>query len=76
MIMGLFANSTKGFGHVNVSGLSRVPNPPTRIKAFIVKTNGRSTFNAWLHFKTVCRCPLSSHHRKSKSSGCHSLEPR
>jgi hypothetical protein len=35
-IIGIFANSTNGFGLLKVNGLSRVPNPPTRIKAFIV----------------------------------------
>lgn len=34
--MGLFAKSTRGFGTLNVSGRSRVPNPPTRMSAFMV----------------------------------------
>lgn len=33
--MGLFPNSTSGLGRERVSGLNRVPKPPTRIKAFI-----------------------------------------
>ncbi len=33
--IGLFPNSTKGFGSESVNGRSRVPNPPTRIRAFI-----------------------------------------
>lgn len=33
--MGLLANSTRGFGLLNVKGLKRVPYPPTRIKARI-----------------------------------------
>lgn len=36
-IIGLLANSTSGFGTLRVSGLSRVPNPPTRISAFILR---------------------------------------
>jgi hypothetical protein len=36
-IMGLLAKSTRGLGTLNVSGLSRVPNPPTKIKAFMVR---------------------------------------
>lgn len=32
--MGLFTNSTSGFGFVKVRGRSLVPNPPTRINAF------------------------------------------
>merc|ERR550519_2585418 len=35
--IGLFANSTRGFGFVSVSGLNRVPYPPTRIKAFMIE---------------------------------------
>jgi hypothetical protein len=35
--MGLLAKSTRGLGTLNVSGLSRVPNPPTKIKAFMVR---------------------------------------
>lgn len=31
--MGLLQNSTRGLGHVSVSGLSLVPKPPTRIIA-------------------------------------------
>jgi hypothetical protein len=34
-IMGLLAKSTRGLGTLSVSGLSRVPNPPTKIKAFM-----------------------------------------
>ena len=34
--MGLLAKSTRGLGTLSVSGLSRVPNPPTKIKAFMV----------------------------------------
>ena len=33
--MGLLAKSTSGFGKLRVSGLKRVPNPPTRMSAFI-----------------------------------------
>lgn len=33
--MGLLPNSTSGLGRERVSGLNRVPKPPTRIKAFI-----------------------------------------
>jgi hypothetical protein len=35
-IMGLLAKSTSGLGTLRVSGRSLVPNPPTRIKAFMV----------------------------------------
>lgn len=31
----MLPNSTSGLGRERVSGLNRVPNPPTRIKAFI-----------------------------------------
>ena len=34
--MGWLANGTSGFGTVSVSGRRRVPNPPTRINAFIL----------------------------------------
>jgi hypothetical protein len=34
--MGLLAKSTSGFGTEKVRGLSLVPNPPTRINAFIL----------------------------------------
>ena len=34
-IIGLFAKSTRGLGTERVSGLSLVPNPPTRMMAFI-----------------------------------------
>ena len=34
-IFTLFANSTKGLGFESVRGLSLVPYPPTKIKAFI-----------------------------------------
>jgi len=34
--MGLLAKSTRGLGKLRVNGLNLVPNPPTRIKAFIV----------------------------------------
>mmetsp|Transcript_10744 Transcript_10744/g.20269 ORF Transcript_10744/g.20269 Transcript_10744/m.20269 type:complete len:201 (-) Transcript_10744:190-792(-) len=34
-IIGLFAKSTRGLGTDNVSGLSLVPKPPTKINAFI-----------------------------------------
>lgn len=34
--MGLLAKSTSGFGTLRVKGRSRVPNPPTRISAFIL----------------------------------------
>ncbi len=37
IIIGLFAKSTIGLGTVSVSGRSRVPYPPTRIKAFIAR---------------------------------------
>ncbi len=33
----MFPNSTSGFGHENVSGRRRVPKPPTRIRAFILR---------------------------------------
>lgn len=33
--MGLLANWTNGFGRERVSGLRRVPYPPTRMSAFI-----------------------------------------
>lgn len=44
--MGLLANSTMGFGTLRVNGLSRVPNPPTRISAFM------SIISLSLYFKT------------------------
>lgn len=34
--MGLLQNSTSGLGTLRVSGRSRVPYPPTRIKAFML----------------------------------------
>lgn len=34
--MGLLAKSTIGLGTVSVSGLSRVPYPPTRMSAFML----------------------------------------
>jgi len=34
--MGLLAKSTRGFGKLRVNGLNRVPNPPTRMRAFIL----------------------------------------
>jgi len=34
--MGLLAKSTSGFGTLRVKGLKRVPNPPTRMRAFIL----------------------------------------
>jgi len=34
--MGLLAKSTRGLGTLSVNGLNLVPNPPTRINAFIV----------------------------------------
>lgn len=45
--MGIFANGTRGLGNDSVSGLNRVPNPPTRINAFMVacsvpKINGNN----------------------------------
>jgi hypothetical protein len=38
--MGLLQNSTKGLGLVKVKGRSRVPKPPTRIRAFSVCHEG------------------------------------
>jgi hypothetical protein len=35
-IIGLLAKSTRGLGTLSVRGLSLVPKPPTRIKAFIL----------------------------------------
>lgn len=35
--MGLLPNSTSGLGRESVRGRKRVPNPPTRINAFIVR---------------------------------------
>jgi hypothetical protein len=35
IIIGLLQNSTNGFGQLSVRGLSRVPKPPTRMRAFI-----------------------------------------
>ena len=34
--MGLLAKSTSGLGILRVKGLNRVPNPPTRISAFML----------------------------------------
>jgi hypothetical protein len=34
--MGLLAKSTRGLGTLSVNGLNLVPNPPTRINAFIL----------------------------------------
>ncbi len=39
MIMGLLAKSTIGLGTVSVRGLSRVPKPPTKMRAFSPDTD-------------------------------------
>lgn len=54
MIIGLLANSTKGFGHVNVKGRRRVPKPPTRIRAFMAA-------QPRLYRAPLCTAPVSAH---------------
>ena len=61
--MGLFANSTSGFGTERVSGRSLVPNPPTSINAFICTRGIDRIFRKihGLHLPRDQRIPTNLH---------------
>jgi hypothetical protein len=62
--MGLLQNSTQGFGTLSVSGRKRVPNPPTKISAFMMKVatecclpanaETHHSTNKWLKKLIIC----------------------